>query len=355
MRGNDEQQNAVFSYVNAEQRIAADHPLRRIRAMTDGALKELSAEFDRLYAAGGRPSIAPEKLLRALLLQILYARRSERMLMEEMDYNLLFRWFVGLEMDDRVWDVTVFTKNRERLMAGEISQKFLQAVLGQAGELLSDEHFTVDGTLIEAWASRRSFAKKPEPPERGTGARGRKLLRDTHESKTDREARLFRRSQAAESRPSYLGHVLTENRSGLVMAACVTQSSSRAEREAALAMLDTLRRRGERITLGADKGYQEEQFIAGLRARRIVPHVAEYEVSTRQFPNRLRAEERNDPGFVHSQKKRKQVEQVFAWLKHTVGLRQTKFRGRRRVDWLFRLAAAALNLVRLHRLLAPAA
>lgn len=355
MRGNDEQQNAVFSYVNAEQRIAADHPLRRIRAMTDGALKELSAEFDRLYAAGGRPSIAPEKLLRALLLQILYARRSERMLMEEMDYNLLFRWFVGLEMDDRVWDVTVFTKNRERLMAGEISQKFLQAVLGQAGELLSDEHFTVDGTLIEAWASRRSFAKKPEPPERGTGARGRKLLRDTHESKTDPEARLFRRSQAAESRPSYLGHVLTENRSGLVMAACVTQSSSRAEREAALAMLDTLRRRGERITLGADKGYQEEQFIAGLRARRIVPHVAEYEVSTRQFPNRLRAEERNDPGFVHSQKKRKQVEQVFAWLKHTVGLRQTKFRGRRRVDWLFRLAAAALNLVRLHRLLAPAA
>lgn len=355
MRGNDEQQNAVFSYVNAEQRIAADHPLRRIRAMTDGALKELSAEFDRLYAAGGRPSIAPEKLLRALLLQILYARRSERMLMEEMDYNLLFRWFVGLEMDDRVWDVTVFTKNRERLMAGEISQKFLQAVLGQAGELLSDEHFTVDGTLIEAWASRRSFAKKPEPPERGTGARGRKLLRDTHESKTDPEARLFRRSQAAESRPSYLGHVLTENRSGLVMAACVTQSSSRAEREAALAMLDTLRRRAERITLGADKGYQEEQFIAGLRARRIVPHVAEYEVSTRQFPNRLRAEERNDPGFVHSQKKRKQVEQVFAWLKHTVGLRQTKFRGRRRVDWLFRLAAAALNLVRLHRLLAPAA
>ena len=354
MRGNDEQQNAVFSYVSAEQRIAADHPLRRVRAMTDAALKELWAEFDRLYAAGGRPSIAPEKLLRALLLQILYARRSERMLMEEMDYNLLFRWFVGLEMDDRVWDVTVFTKNRERLMAGEISQKFLQAVLRQAGALLSDEHFTVDGTLIEAWASRRSFERKPDPPERGTGARGRKLLRDTHESKTDPEARLFRRSKAAESRPSYLGHVLTENHSGLVVAACVTQSSSRAEREAALGMLDTLPSRAERITLGADKGYQEEQFIAGLRARRIVPHVAEYEVSTQQFPNWLREEERNDPGFVHSQKKRKRVEQVFAWLKHTVGLRQTKFRGRRRVDWLFRLAAAALNLVRLHRLLAPA-
>jgi len=354
MRGNDEQQSAVFSYVNAEQRIAADHPLRRIRAMTDAALQELSPELDGLYAARGRPSIAPEKLLRGLLLQILYARRSERMLMEELDYNLLFRWFVGLEMDDRVWDVTVFTKNRERLMAGEISQKFLQAVLRQAGPLLSDEHFTVDGTLIEAWASRRSFEKKPDPPERGTGARGRKLLRDTHESKTDPEARLFRRSQAVESRPSYLGHVLTENRNGLVVAACVTQSSSRAEREAALAMLDGLHERAERITLGADKAYQEDQFIGGLRERGVMPHVAEYAVNPSQFPNWLREEERNHPGFAHSQKKRKLVEQVFAWLKHTAGLRQTKFRGRRRVEWLFRLAAAALNLVRLHRLLAPA-
>ncbi len=326
--------------------------MRRIRALTEVALRELSPEFERLYAAGGRPSIAPEKLLRALLLQILYARRSERMLMEEMDYNLLFRWFVGLEMDDRVWDVTVFTKNRERLMAGEISQQFLQAVLRQAGELLSDEHFTVDGTLIEAWASRRSFEKKADPPERGTGARGRKLLRDTNESKTDREARLFRRSQAAESRPSYLGHVLTENRNGLVMAACVTQSSSRAEREAALAMVDELPVRAEIITLGADKGYQEEHFIAGLRQRQVVPHVAEYPVQSKQWPNCVT--ERNDPGFEPSQKKRKQVEQVFSWIKHGAGLRQTKFRGRRRVDWMFRLAAAALNLLRMQRLLAPA-
>src|SRR5216683_3989249 len=240
MRGNDEQQGAVFSYVNAEQRIAADHPLRQIRAMTDTALQELSAEFDALYAPGGRPSIAPERLLRALLLQILYSRRSERLLMEEMNYNLLFRWFVGLEMDDEVWDVTVFTKNRERLIAGEVAQKFFAAVLKQARSagLLSDEHFTVDGTLIEAWASRRSFVKKQDPPQRGTGARGRKLLRDTHESKTDPEARLFRRSQATESRPSYLGHVLTENRNGLVVAACVTQSSTKAEREAALQMLE---------------------------------------------------------------------------------------------------------------------
>ncbi len=352
MRGNDEQQGSVFSYVSVEQRIAHDHPLRRIRRMTDTALQALSPEFDRLYAAGGRPSIAPEKLLRALLLQILYSRRSERLLMEEMNYNLLFRWFVGLEVDDRVWDVTVFTKNRERLVKGEISQKFLQAVLKQASGMLSDEHFTVDGTLLEAWASRRSFEKKADPPKRGTGARGRKLLRDTHESKTDGEARLFRRSQAAESKPSYLGHVITENRNGLVVAACVTQSSSKAEREAALAMLDGMGRQRMGMTLGADKGYQEEQFILGLRQRGVVPHVAEYRVSSKNWPNWLRREERESAGFEQSQKKRKRVEQVFAWIKQSAGLRQTKFRGRRRVDWMFRLAVAALNLLRMQRLLA---
>ena len=351
MRGEDEQQGGVFSYVSTEQRIAAEHPLRRIREFTDTALRGMSSEFDRLYAAGGRPSIAPERLLRALLLQVLYGRRSERLLMEEMEYNLLFRWFVGLEMDDGVWDVTVFTKNRERLLRGEIAQKFLQQVIGQAGELLSDEHFTVDGTLLEAWASRRSFEKKPDPPERGTGARGRKLLRDTHASKTDPEARLFRRSQAESSRPSYLGHVITENRHGLVVAACVTQSGQRAEREAALAMLDGLQRRARCITLGADKGYQEERFVAGLRQRGVVPHVAEYAVVSKQWPNWLRAEERNHPGFAQSQQRRKRVEQVFGWLKHTAGLRQMKFRGRQRVEWMFQLAAAALNLRRMQRLL----
>jgi transposase len=356
MRGNDEQQGAVFSYVNAEQRIAAEHPLRRIRAMTDAALRELSGEFDGLYAAGGRPSIAPERLLRALLLQVLYARRSERLLMEEMNYNLLFRWFVGLEMDDAVWDVTVFTKNRERLMAGEVARKFFQAVLKQArgAGLLSDEHFTVDGTLIEAWASRRSFVEKPDRPQRGTGARGRKLLRDTHASKTDPEARLFRRSQAAESRPSYLGHVITENRNGLVMAACVTQSSSKAEREAALALLPQVSDGRRRITLGADKGYQEREFLQRLRNWRVVPHVAEYGGKPRPWLGGLRAEEREDPGFAQSQQKRKRVEQVFGWIKHVAGLRQTKFRGRRRVEWMFQLAAAALNLRRLQRLLPQA-
>jgi transposase len=357
MRGNDEQQGAVFSYVSAEQRIAADHPMRTIRAMTDAALRELSPEFDRLYAAGGRPSIAPEKLLRALLVQVLYGRRSERLLMEEMNYNLLFRWFVGLEMDDAVWDVTVFTKNRERLLAGDVAQKFFEAVVkqAQAAGLLSDEHFTVDGTLLEAWASRRSFVEKKDPPTRGTGAWGQKLLRDTHESTTDPEARLFRRSRVAETRASYLGHVITENRNGLVVAACVTQSSTKAEREAGLQMLDGMRRAGgKKITLGADKGFQEERFIAGLRARGVVPHVAEYAPS-KHWPNWLRAEERDDPGFVESQRKRKRVEQVFGWIKEVAGLRRTKFRGRRRVEWMFRLAVSALNLRRMQRLLASAA
>lgn len=356
MRGNDEQQGSVFSYVNAEQRVAADHPLRKIRAMTNAALREVSRDFDALYAEGGRPSIAPERLLRALLLQVLYARRSERLLMEEMNYNLLFRWFVGLEMDDEVWDVTVFTKNRERLLAGDVAQKFFQAVVGQArvAGLLSDEHFTVDGTLIEAWANRRSFVEKKDPPQRGTGARGRKLLRDTHESKTDPESRLFRRSQAAESRPSYLGHVVTENRNGLVVAVCVTQSSQRAEREAALTMLEQVSDGRRRVTLGADKGYQESRFLEQLRKLGVVPHVAEYAVETKNWPNGLRAEERDDPGFAESQKKRKRVEQVFAWIKQVAGMRQTKFRGRRRVEWMFQFAAAALNLRRLGRLLAPA-
>src|SRR5271167_2315404 len=259
MRGNDEQQGAVFSYVSAEQRIAAEHPLRGIRAMTDAGLRELSPEFDRLYAAGGRPSIAPERLLRALLLQVLYTRRSERLLMEEMNYNLLFRWFVGLEMDDPVWDVTVFTKNRERLLAGAVAEKFFQAVVRQAraAGLLSDEHFTVDGTLIEAWANRRSFVEKKDPPQRGSGYGGKALLRDTHESRSDPEARLFKRSRAAEARPSYLGHGITENRNGLVVAACVTQSSTKAEREAGLEMLDRVRRAlDKRVTLGGDKGFQ---------------------------------------------------------------------------------------------------
>jgi transposase len=351
MRGEQEQQEAVFSYVSAEQRIPQDHPLRAIRPIVDAGLRELSLHFDGLYARRGRPSIAPERLIRALLLQVLYSIRSERQLMEQINYNLLYRWFVGLNMDDEVWDVTVFTKNRERLMQGEVSQRLLESVVEQARtkQLLSEEHFTVDGTLIQAWASRRSFRPKQDPPQRGTGARGRKLLRDTHESTTDPEARLFKRSAAAMALPSYLGHVLIENRNGIVVAACATQSSQSAEREAALAMVKQLRRAGP-ITLGADKGYQEERFIKALRGCNVTPHVAEFEPNPKWL-NWLTESERRDPGFAASQKRRKLVEKVFGWSKLDRALKQVKLRGERNIDWLMRLVATAHNVVRMSRLI----
>jgi transposase len=353
MRGDDGQQLGVFSYVSAEDRIAKDHPLRSIRGMVDEALAGLSGHLDTLYASGGRPSIAPEKLVRALLLQALYSVRSERQLMEQLDYNLLFRWFVGLNMDDAIWDVTVFTKNRERLLKGEVAERLLLAVVEQAHarQLLSEDHFTIDGTLIQAWANRRSFREKPDPPDKGTGARGRKLLRDTHESSTDPQARLYRKNSAAAVVPSYLGHVLTENRNGLVMAAMATQSSTRAEREAAIVLLDRLRRRSAAITLGADKGYQEQNFVGQLRARRVAAHIAEYAPNPK-WPSALTDEERGDPGFALSQRKRKLVEKVFGWAKLDRGLRQVKLRGLRRVDWLVQLVAAAHNLRRMQTLLA---
>jgi transposase len=351
MRGNDERQEMVFSYVGMEDRIPAGHPLRRMREMTDAALRELSGEFDQMYARSGRPSIAPEKLLRALTLQVLYSLRSERLLMEQLDYNLLFRWFVGLTMDETVWDVTVFTKNRERLIEGEVAQKFFMVVLGQAREkeLLSDEHFTVDGTLIEAWANRRSFKPKQDPPTQGSGSQGRKLLRDTHESSTDAEARLFKRSRGGESKPSYLGHVISENRNGLVVQSCVTQAGTRAEREAALAMLEQVADGRRRITLGADKGYQEEEFVRKLREKKIAPHIAEYEPS-KHNPNWLHPEERDDPGYAESLRKRKLVEKIFGWVKSTGGMKKTKLRGVRKVDWMFRLATAVYNLWRMARM-----
>jgi transposase len=350
MRGDDQQQDGVFSYVSLEQRVPSSHPLRKIRQLVDEALAELSGRFDELYATTGRPSIAPEKLLRALLLQALYGKRSERLLMEELDYSLLFRWFVGLAMDDEVWDTTVFSKNRDRLIEGEIASRFFMAVGGQLEKtgLLSDEHFTVDGTMLEAWANRRSFQKKANPPQRGSGYGGKRLLRDTHESRTDPEARLYRKCNAGAAEPSYLGHVVTENNHGLIVAACVTQAGARAERDAALALLDQGPSR-KRRTLGADKQYQEPRFVEALRARNVVPHIAEYGRGNLQR-NSLRAEERNDPEFVQSQKNRKLVEQSFAWIKHWAGFRQVKLRGRRRVEWLFQIAAAAYNLVRITRL-----
>jgi transposase len=351
MRGNEQRQDAVFSYVSLEQRVPSDHPLRAIRRMVDEALSEVTGHIDGLYASTGRPSIAPEKLLRALLLQALYGKRSERLLMEELDYSLLFRWFVGLAIDDEVWDATVFSKNRERLIEGEVAARFFAAVRGQleSSGLLGDEHFTVDGTMLEAWANRRSFREKPDPPQRGSGSGGKRLLRDTHESTTDPEARLFRKCNAAAAEPCYLGHVLTDNQHGLIVEACVTEAGTRAEREAALSLLDR-REPGRRRTLGADKQYQERRFVEALRERNIVPHVAEYERGNFSR-NSLREEERNSAGFQQSQRKRKLVEQSFAWIKHWAGFRQVKLRSRKRVEWLFQIAAAAYNLVRMTRLL----
>jgi transposase len=340
----------MFSYVPMERRIPSDHPMRRIRSMVDRALEKMDAVFDELYSDTGRPSIAPERLLRAQLLMVLYSIRSERQLMEQINFNLLYRWFVGLEMDDAVWDVKVFSKNRARLIAGEASQLLLLAVVeeARAHQLLSEEHFTVDGTLLQAWASRRSFKEKPDPPDRGTGARGKKLLRDTHESTTDPEARLYRKSGSAAVVPSYLGHVITENRNGLVVAAMATEAGNAAERHAALKMLKRLRR-GERMTLGADKSYQEERFVGALRGQNVTPHVAEY-VSNPIWRNWLSEQERSDPGLAVSQRKRKLVEKVFGWMKQD-RLRQTKLRGLGRVDWLFQLAAAAHNLLRMSKLI----
>ena len=353
MRGSDEKQSGIFSYVGLEERVAQDHPLRAVRAMVDAALHELDLHFQALYARRGRPSIAPEQLVRALLLMVLYSIRSERQLMEHIRYNLAYRWFVGLEMDEAVWDATVFSKNRERLMQGAVAERLFEAVLGQAREqgLLSEEHFTVDGTLIRAWAHRDSFHAKDDPPTRGSGHGGEVLLRDTHESSTDEEARLYKKSEAAPSLPSYLGHVLTENRNGLVVAVCATQSSTTAEREACLAMLDELPRDGRAITLGADKQYQDATFVAALRQRGVVPHVAEYEKGRNVCKNSLRAAERESEGFRVSQQKRKLVEKVFGWCKLDRMLRQVKLRGLRKVDWLVRLMMTAQNLRRMVRLI----
>jgi transposase len=360
MRGEDEKQTAMYSYVTLSQRIPADHPARQIRSMVDRALEKMDAQLDELYSTTGRPSIAPERLLRASLLMILYSIRSERQLMEQLNYNLLFRWFVGLEMDDPVWDVTVFTKNRERLIGGAVSQQLLDSVLVEAREhdLLSEEHFTVDGTLIQAWASARSFKDKSDPPAPGAGSGwgGEVLLRDKVESKTDRDARLYKKATADKSVPSYQGHALTENRNGLVVAAEATLAAADAEAGAGIEMLDrALAQRaepgaGQQITLGADTGYQQERFVEALRKRQVAPHVSEYVKGNLQ-KNRLRPEERSDERSAISQRKRKLIERVFGWAKLSTGLRQVKLRGLKRVDWFYRLTIAAYNLVRMRRLI----
>jgi transposase len=362
MRGNDQKQAAMFSYLTLAQRIPMDHPARQIRALVDRALERMDAELEKLYSDTGRPSIAPERLLRATLLMILYSIRSERQLMEQMNYNLLFRWFVGLEMDDAVWDVTVFTKNRERLISGAVSQKLLESVLVEAREheLLSEEHFTVDGTLIQAWAAARSFKEKSDPPTpgKGSGSKGALLLRDKVESTTDPEARLYKKSKADKSEPAYMGHTLIENRNGLAVAAEASEAGNAAERETALELLDrTIPPKGKRaseldVTLGADTLYQEEKFIEALRERAVAPHVSEYtQESSNLGKNSLNEAERRDQRRAISQRKRKLIEKVFGWAKLDSVLRQVKVRGLKRVDWFYRLTMAAYNLMRMRRLM----
>jgi transposase len=354
MRGDDEKQDGAFSYISPEARIPKDHPLRAIRTMTDQVLRELSPRFEKIYSPLGRPSIPPEQLLRALLLQILYTVRSERLLMEQLDYNILFRWFVGLSMDDDVWNPTVFTKNRERLLDGDIAQAFFEKVLALAREkrLLSDEHFTVDGTLVEAWAGHKSFKKKgaktTKPPDDSGNPTvdfsGEKRCNATHESTTDPEAKLYRKSYGTESKLCYSGHVLMDNRHGLAVGGRVTQATSFAEREAAIELLAKAPGAG-RATLGADKAYDVRSFVETLRFLRVTPHIAakaRYGAIDRRTTRHA--------GYEVSQRKRKLVEQIFGWLK-TVGLmRKTRHRGERRIGWMFVFTLAVHNLVRLRNL-----
>ena len=368
MRGGDIKTESLFSYVSCEARVPPDHPLRPIRAIVDEALEVLSPEFAALYSPIGRPSIPPEKLLRALLVQVFYSVRSERQLMEQLDYNLMFRWFVGLSMDAPIWDVTVFTKNRDRLLAGDIAAKFMAAVLNQprVKALLSQDHFSVDGTLIEAWASMKSF--KPKDDGKGGGDadgggrtkaagrnverdfRGEKRGNDTHASTTDPDARLYKKAQGQAAKLCHMGHLLMENRQGLIVDAVLTHATGTAEREAALTMLERLQGR-HRVTLGADKAYDVADFIAKLRKINVTPHVAQNTANRRSA---IDGRTTRHPGYAVSLRIRKRIEEAFGWMKTCGGVRKARHCGKERVGWTFTLTAAACNLVSLPKLLAVA-
>jgi transposase len=354
MRGDAIEPGAMFSYISAAQRVPQDHPLRAVRGMVDVVLGELWPQFEKLYSHTGRPSIPPERLLRALLLQVLYSIRSERMLMEQLNYNLLFRWFVGLTMDDPIWDPTTFTKNRDRLLSGEIAQLFFDQVLAQAWDrgLTSDEHFTVDGTLVEAWAGLKSFKRKngtdqtpPDDPGNPTvNFHGEKRRSDTHQSTTDPDARLYTKGSGQEAKLYFMGHVVMENRNGLAVGARLSQATGRAERETALALLKDILRR-KRITVGGDKGYDVPCFVEALRENDATPHVAR-KVRYSAIDSRTTRHE----SYNVSQRKRKRVEEIFGWLKTVGMIRKTRHRGLPRVDWIFTFALAAYNLVRIRNL-----
>jgi transposase len=366
MRGEDEASEGLFSYVSCAARVPKDHPLRSIRRLVDGALGALSGDFAKLYAKLGRPSIPPEKLLRALLLQAFYSVRSERQLMEQLDYNLLFRWFVGLSMDAPIWDVTVFTKNRERLLEGDVAAKFFIAVLDQAEvkQLLSNDHFSVDGTLIEAWASMKSFRRKDgkdQPPDPGrNGERGfhkEKRSNETHGSTTDPDARLYRKGDGQGAKLSYMGHILMENRNALIVETELTKASGTAERDAALAMIGRHSPSTRRITLGGDKGFDVTDFVGKLRERNVTPHIAVDAHLTKTGKTRKTAIDgrtTRHPGYTISQRIRKRIEEGFGYIKTVAILRKTRHRGTARVGFMFTLAAAAYNLVRIPKLLAAA-
>jgi transposase len=354
MRGDDRRQGHMWSYLSPEARVPKDHPLRPMRVMVDRALGELDPLFRRLYSKIGRPSIAPEMLLRALVLQILYSIRSERLLMEHLDADLRFRWFVGLNADDPVWDVTVFTKNRTRLLKGDIAGAFFAAVLAQAqaANLLSDEHFSVDGTLIEAWAGQKSFRPKDEGTGPGAGAagdfKGEQRRNDTHASRTDPDARLYRKGNGQEARLAYLGHVVMENRNGLAVGGTLTLATGTAEREAALVLAQAVPR-ARRATLGADRGYDTRDFVAELRARGITPHVAQHTTKRRSA---IDGRTTHHPGYAMSIHARRFIERVFGWGKTVGPWRKTHFRGRDRVGMGFLFGLAVYDLVRLRTLLA---
>jgi len=356
MRGEDQNQQAMFSYVSPEARVPKDHPLRPIRTMVDKVLDDLAPLFREMYSHTGRPSTPPEQLLRASLLQVLYSIRSERMLVEQLDYNLLFRWFVGLSMDDKVWNHSTFSKNRDRLMQFEVASAFFQATreMAERAGLMSKEHFTVDGTLIEAWASMKSFRPKEEqdqdPP--ATGGRnpeidfkGQQRKNDTHQSTTDPDARLLKKGKGKESKLCFMGHALMENRNGLVVDSRLTLANGTAEWDAALNMIEDLPGT-HRITVGADKGYDVPNFVNGLRRLWATPHVAQKDQGTSIDQRTTRHE-----GYLTSQRVRKRVEEIFGWLKTTGGLRKTRHRGLNKVGWMFEFSMTAYNLVRMRNLI----
>jgi transposase len=360
MRGDHPRHDSMFSYVTPEARVRPDHPLRPIRRMTDAALTRLSSRFDQLYSTIGRPSIPPEQLLRALLLQMLYSIRSERLLMEELDYSVLYRWFVGLSLDDAVWDATTFTKNRDRLLDGDVADAFFAEVLAAIKQdgLLSDEHFTVDGTLLEAWASHKSFKPKDRPPTPPDDPKnptvnfhGQARRNDTHASTTDPDARLYKKATGREAKLAYLGHLLTENRHGFIVDTAVTDASGTAERDAAIALLGELPLTRRRITVAADKLYDTRAWVGAVRRMCITPHVAQYTARGGAIDRRTT----RHTGYAVSQRRRKLIEQAFGWLKTVALFRKLRHRGGRLVDWLFSFGAAAYNLVRWRNLVAQRA